>query len=35
MNENRTCTDSDTLLTQRRSPDVLRDLTVRRNRVGA
>ena len=31
MNENRTCTDSDTSLTQRRSPDVPRDLLVKRN----
>jgi hypothetical protein len=31
MNENRTCTDSDTPLTQPRSPDVPRDLFVKRN----
>jgi hypothetical protein len=31
MNENRTCTDSDTPLTRPRSPDVHRDLLVKRN----
>jgi len=35
MNESGTGEKIDTPLTQRRSPDVLRDLTVRRNKVGA
>jgi len=35
MNESRTCANSGTNLTQRCSPDVLRDLLVKRNLVGA
>ena len=35
VNDSGTATASDTPLTQLRSPDVLRDLTVRRNKVGA
>ena len=35
MNKKRSSSPSGSNLTQARSPDVLRDLTVRRNRIGA